>query len=283
VREVANEYSGQLALRRRMTYHITIQFEARDMADPIQQAIKLIEAGKLDQAQAVLLDRLKIDPQDDAAWYWMSKVAATDELREECLREALKVNPKNTLARAALNEMQPKPAAQPGKWSTTESAAPKTKSRSVSVGPQRHPNTLPFAIIIFGLALSLIAVTYLFTREDLAYRSEGRVVSATVTDLIKDRGSEGQTDRCQAEYQFMAYGALRKGTAPILCADWDRLDDARRMQIQYLNSQPDRSRAYPPAQTTERYAVMGFGLAALLIIVGIVLVVWRFWPQKSER
>jgi hypothetical protein len=53
------------------------------------------------------------------------------------------------------------------------------------------------------------------------------------------------------------------------------------MQIQYLVSQPDRSRIYPPAQTTERYAVMGFGLAVLLIIVGIVLIVWRFWPQKS--
>ena len=129
----------------------------------------------------------------------------------------------------------------------------------------------------------LIAVTYLFTREDLTYRSEGRVVSATVTKLNKERGSEGVPDRCQADYQFMAYGALRKGTVPIPCADWNRLDDSRQMQIQYLVSQPDRSRVYPPAQTTERYAVMGFGLAALLIIVGMVLIVWRFWPQRSAR
>jgi hypothetical protein len=108
------------------------------------------------------------------------------------------------------------------------------------------------------------------------------VMSATVIKLNKVRGSEGTADQCMAEYQFMAYGALRKGTVPISCADWDRLDDARRLQIQYLVSQPDRSRVYPPAQTTERYAVMGFGLAALLIIVGLVLIVWRFWPQKSS-
>jgi hypothetical protein len=78
----------------------------------------------------------------------------------------------------------------------------------------------------------------------------------------------------------MAYGALRKGTVAIPCSDWDRLDYSRRMQIQYLVSQPDRSRSYPPAETTERYAVMGFGLAVLLILVGIVLIVWKFLPQK---
>jgi hypothetical protein len=48
----------------------------------------------------------------------------------------------------------------------------------------------------------------LFTREDPAYRFEEGVVSATVIKLNKDRGSEGTPDQCQAEYQFMAYGAL---------------------------------------------------------------------------
>ncbi len=251
------------------------------MADPIPQAIKLIEAGNTDQARSLLLEKLKADPRNDVAWFWMSKAVATDELREECLQEALKYNPKNTFARAALDEMHDKPAVAPGKWSIAENAAPTTKARSASAGPQRRPNTIPAAIIIFLLALALIAATYFFTREDLAYRAEGSVVGATVVKLVKDRGSDGTPDRCQAEYQFMAYGALRKGTVPIPCAEWNRLDDARQMQVQYLVSQPDHSRIYPPAQTTERYAVMGFGLAALLIIVGIVLIVWKFWPRRS--
>lgn len=253
------------------------------MADQLQQAIKLIKAGKLDQAHALLLQKLQAEPKNDTAWYWMSKVVATDDLREECLQEALKYNPKNALARTALNELQEEPVIPTSKWGSVESATPKvkTKKRSVSAGPQRRPNTVPAAIIVFVLALVLSAVTYIFTREDLAYRAEGRIVSATVTDLNKERGSEGVPDRCQADYQFMAYGALRKGTVAVPCADWNRLDDSRRMQIQYLVSQPDRSRSYPPAETTERYAVMGFGLAALLIIVGIVLIVWKFLPQKS--
>ena len=253
------------------------------MADPIQQAIKLIETGKFDQAHAVLLEKLQAESKNDVAWYWMSKVVATDELREECLQEALKYNPKNSLARAALDEVHAKPVAAPSKWSTVEQTAPKTKTRSMSAGPRQRPNTIPAAIIIFVLALILIAATYLFTRDDLAYRFDGRVVSATVTKLDKQRGSAGVPDQCQADYQFMAYGALRKGTVPIACADWNRLDDVRQMQIQYLVSQPDRSRVYPPAETTERYAVMGFGLAALLIIVGIVLIAWKFWPVKSSQ
>jgi hypothetical protein len=253
------------------------------MADKVKQARQLIETGDFDRAHALLLDRLKAKPKDDQAWFWMSKVVATDDLREECLQEALKYNPKNSLARAALDTLQGEAAVSASKWNLAESAPPQTKNRSVRAGPQRRPNTVPAAITLFGLALVLSAVTYFFTHEDLAYRAEGRIVSATVTDLNKERGSEGVPDRCQADYQFMAYGALRKGTISIPCADWDRLDDSRRMQIQYLVSQPDHSRSYPPAETTERYAVMGFGLAALLIIVGLVLIVWKFLPLKSPE
>jgi uncharacterized membrane protein YqjE len=259
------------------------------MADTVQQAITLIEAGRYEQAHSVLLSVIKTDPQNDAAWYWMARVVADEKLREECLREAVRLNPGNTRAQKALDRLEDQQAvaaasaAPISKWGPIETAAPKGKTRSVSAGPQSRPNTIPAAITLFVIALILAAATFLFTREDLAYRSEGRVVSATVTKLNKDRGSEGAPDQCQAEYQFMAYGALRQGTVPISCDDWDRLDDTRRLQIQYLVSQPDRSRVYPPAQTTERYAVMGFGLAVLLIIVGIVLIVWRFWPQRATQ
>ncbi len=250
------------------------------MTHSIQQAIKLIETGKFDQAHTILLETLQADPKNDTAWYWMSKVVATDDLRQECLQEALKYNPNNSLAQAALDRLTAQPTAAPvGKWQTTEQVTPRTRSQHDR--PRHRPNTLPAAITLFVIALLLAGVTLVVTREDLTYRAEGRVVSATVTRLNKERGTNGTADRCTADYQFMAYGALRQGTVPIVCADWDQLDDARRLQIQYLVSQPDRSRLYPPAQTTERYAVMGFGLAVLLMIAGIILIVWRFWPVKA--
>ena len=257
------------------------------MADSVQQAITLIEAGRLEQAHSVLMSVLKTDPKNDAAWYWMSKVVAGDELREKCLQEALKINPKNTLALAALDKLEDKQsmavAAKPiDKWEPIEKDAPQPKTRSATVRPYSRPDTIPVAIILFVIALILAAVTYFFTREDLTYRSEGLVMSATVTKLHKTPGSADQPEQCAAEYQYMAYGEVRKGTLPVPCSEVDRLDDVRQIKIQYLSSQPNVNRLYPPAQTTERYAVTGFGLAALLVIVGLVLIAWHFWPQRTS-
>lgn len=255
------------------------------MADTVQQAVTLIEAGRYEQAHSVLLSVIKAEPQNDAAWYWMARVVADEKLREECLREAVRLNPGNTRAQKALDrleELQAASAVPIGKWGSIESAAPPAQTRSAYVRPYSRPNTIPAAITLFVIALILAAATFLFTREDLAYRSEGRTMSATVIKLNKTSGSADQPEQCTAEYQFMAYGALRKGTVPIPCAERERLDDTRQIQIQYLANQPDVSRLYPPAQTTERYAVMGFGMAILLVVVGIVLVAWHFWPQRSR-
>lgn len=258
------------------------------MADPVQQAITLIEAGRLEQAHSVLMSVLKADPKNDAAWYWMSKVVAGDELREQCLREAVKINPKNTLALKALDEMEDRQsqaaAAKPiDKWEPLEKVAPQPKTRSATIRPYSRPDTIPIAICLFVIALILAAVTYFFTREDLTYRSEGLVMSATVTKLNRTPGGAEQPEQCAAEYQFLAYGEVRKGTLPVPCTEVDRLDDVRQIKIQYLSSRPNVNRLYPPAQTTERYAVTGFGLAVLLVIVGIVLIVWHFWPQKPPQ
>jgi hypothetical protein len=258
------------------------------MADSVQQAIKLIEAGRLEQAHSVLLGVIKAEPKNDAAWYWMSRVVAGDELREKCLREAVKINPQNSLAQKALDELEDKQSAAAAakpieKWGPIEQAAPPPQTRSARVRPHSRPDTIPLAVILFVIALIIAAATYLFTREDLTYRSEGRVINATVIKLNQVSGTSSQPDQCTAEFQFMAYGALRKGTLPVPCTDAPRLDDTRQLQIQYLASQPEHHRLYPPGQTTERYAPTGFGLAVLLIIVGVVLIAWRFWPVKPTH
>lgn len=252
------------------------------MADNLQQAIKLIEAGNLEGGRQLLLKKLKSDPKNDMAWAWMAETVKTDELRRECLEEALKYNPGNERARRALEKLQG--------WSSSYSrsqaapaptAAPVTRSFKIKAEHSRLNKIVMLLALVLAVGVSV--VTYFFTREDLSYRSEGRVMSATVVDLNKEAGNDGGPDQCRAEYQFMAYGALRKGTVTIPCSEMDSLDDSRRMQIQYLVSQPDRSRFYPPADTTERYAVMGFGMGALLLIVSIVSFVWGFLPKKSTQ
>ncbi len=82
------------------------------MAGDLQEAIALIKSGQKDEGQNLLIQILEEDPQNDKAWIWMSAVVDTDEMRLECLEEALKINPNNQAAQkgaAKLREKLPPP------------------------------------------------------------------------------------------------------------------------------------------------------------------------------
>ena len=102
--------------------------------------------------------KLRAEPTNDVAWYWMSKVVATDELREECLQEALKHNPKNALARAALDEMHDQPLVAPGKWSIGENSA-LVRARSLQGLEGVGPEWVPVVAGILGMAVEESEVT----------------------------------------------------------------------------------------------------------------------------
>lgn len=76
------------------------------MANKLNQAVRLIEAGQEAKARRFLADVLKSDPTNDEAWVMMAAVAKTDEQRKKCLREALKLNSRNQTARRALLSLQ---------------------------------------------------------------------------------------------------------------------------------------------------------------------------------
>jgi Tfp pilus assembly protein PilF len=76
------------------------------MADKLQRAIARIKADDKTDGRQFLWEILKADPKNDKAWLWMSAVVDTDELRQECLEEALKVNPSNQTARNGLAKLR---------------------------------------------------------------------------------------------------------------------------------------------------------------------------------
>ena len=78
----------------------------------LQKAVTAIRAGDKATGKNLLLEVLEIDPENDKAWVWMSAVVDTDELRRECLEEALKYNPNNQTARKGLNKLQRPPKNQ---------------------------------------------------------------------------------------------------------------------------------------------------------------------------
>jgi hypothetical protein len=84
------------------------------MADKLKQAITSIKAGEKATGKQLLMEVLEAEPENDKAWVWMSAVVETDDLRRECLEEALMYNPFNETAQRGLAKLkagQPKSAA----------------------------------------------------------------------------------------------------------------------------------------------------------------------------
>ncbi|MBE2220470.1 MAG: ECF transporter S component [Anaerolineae bacterium] len=74
----------------------------------LQEATAVIRRGDKETGREMLLDILQMDPENDTAWVWMSAVVDTDELRLECLEEALKFNPDNQMAHRGIAKLREK-------------------------------------------------------------------------------------------------------------------------------------------------------------------------------
>ncbi len=253
------------------------------MADKLKQAIQLIKSGDTERARQLLIEKLKTDPKNDTAWVWLATVVETAELKQECLEEALKHNPHNEVARRALTAMgQPPEPLQDrtGPVTTGPAAFDAVEARPARV-PAGRRKVIRLALPIFLLALIVIALTYVVNLGELAYRNNGDVINATILNLDKATDSNSPDEVCTAAYQFMAYGALRKGSSAFACDEWAQVEKSRMIRIEYQRSQPDVSRYYLRPNNGDTLMRVGFGLGGLLVIVSVGLVVWGFWPRKS--
>lgn len=248
------------------------------MADKLKQAIQLIKSGDNDRARQLLIEKLKTDPKNDAAWVWLATVVETAELKQECLEEALKHNPHNEVARRALTAMGQPP--EPLQDQTGPAAFNAGEARPVTK-PTRRRKIIRLALPIFLLALIVIALTYVLNLDELAYRNNGDVINATILKLDKAADANNPDEVCTAAYQFMAYGALRKGSSAFSCDEWAQVEKSRMIRIEYQRSQPDLSRYYLRPNNGDTLMRVGFGLGGLLVIVSLALLAWGFWPRKS--
>ncbi len=67
--------------------------------------ILLRDANDMAGARRALLASLKLNPRNDMAWVWLSRVVTDADKRRECLRRALKLNPENDQARSLLSAL----------------------------------------------------------------------------------------------------------------------------------------------------------------------------------
>lgn len=97
----------------------------------ILQGINAARAKQQDQARQLFQNAIRLDPQNETAWAWMSTVAKDNRERLFCFQELLKINPNNEVAHKGLKQlgvdpatMQPKPVAPAGAKAGPASSVP---------------------------------------------------------------------------------------------------------------------------------------------------------------
>lgn len=70
--------------------------------EELQKAIELLRDGDTLAARRLLSDIVKIDPNNEQAWLWLSSAVTDESRRRECLEHVLRINPGNQAAHLAL-------------------------------------------------------------------------------------------------------------------------------------------------------------------------------------
>src|SRR5574341_2396784 len=113
--------------------------------DFLQLGIEAIKAGRLDEGRRYLAQSLKLDPNSENAWIWMSGVVDDRQHRIDCLQRALAINPHNETAikglRAlgALDAPPTPPPAQPAAESAPPAAIPVEQMEAPLAAPAPAP------------------------------------------------------------------------------------------------------------------------------------------------
>lgn len=71
----------------------------------LYQAIDAIKAGDKDLGKQLLIEILKVDQRNEAAWLWMSQAVNGSAEKAKCLQNVLKINPENEIAKKALEQL----------------------------------------------------------------------------------------------------------------------------------------------------------------------------------
>jgi hypothetical protein len=83
--------------------------------DDLQKAIELLRDGDTLAARRLLSDIVKIDPNNEQAWLWLSSSVTDEDRRRECLEHVLRINPGNQAAHLALVALSQPPELPPEK------------------------------------------------------------------------------------------------------------------------------------------------------------------------
>jgi tetratricopeptide (TPR) repeat protein len=138
------------------------------------------EAGDLTRARDLLTRLLKKDRNNITYWIWMSAVVPTEKEREFCLREVLRLDPKNQIAQRGLSLLGAMPAdptlqipyqRQKQKWQMEYKAIEAEKIEKPKIGLKPGQIIAMAAVTILLVVLMVIGVNGLVNqpRETVVY------------------------------------------------------------------------------------------------------------------
>ena len=80
--------------------------EKEKVAETLQKGIRAARRGYKEPARRLLSQVLQVDPQNEEAWLWLSRVMDTPQERAECLRRVLAIHPDNRWASEQLAALE---------------------------------------------------------------------------------------------------------------------------------------------------------------------------------
>ncbi len=104
--------------------------------DMLQEGIAAFQAGDRAKARELLLEVVKVDPENEQAWYYLAASESNTDLRKQYLQQVLDINPSNTKAREVLDRIkarettgQPEAVASPAASASVSGSTRKEKIR----------------------------------------------------------------------------------------------------------------------------------------------------------
>ena len=135
------------------------------MNDLLQQGITAYKAGKRDEARKIFITVVKQNPENEHAWGWMYNVSNNDNERIYCLKQMLRINPKNEKANQLLNQLLAPPLAS---TPLPPVPAPPSPKPIISSGnTTKKSNKFNWTVIAFVVSLivvccvAVVAISYL--------------------------------------------------------------------------------------------------------------------------
>lgn len=121
------------------------------MNDLTQRGIQALKSGDRAAARKLLAGAVKQDPNDAAAWLWLTGALDTDEERAACLRQVLRIEPGNQAAARGLAQIvergmaSPVPAAQEVPAAMEQPAADKQPAAAEDEAAEQAFDPIPLS------------------------------------------------------------------------------------------------------------------------------------------